>query len=122
MQKEIYFVSWNGPLEASAKLRKEVELCLEGELCCLEQQFKKGSALPVWDKEITLFPEVQLMPLGISEGYHDRRHFEERPVVSGRYNGLEQVASGEIEIQGSHGYALGLKPTLPPALSKHLPF
>lgn len=86
------------------------------------EQFKKGSALPGWGKEITLFPEVQLMPLGTSEGYHYRCHFEERPMVSGRYIGMEQVASGELEIQGCHSCALGLKPTLPPTLSKHLPF
>lgn len=39
------------------------------------------------------------MPLCISEGYHSRYHFEERPMISGRYVGMEQVASGEIEIQ-----------------------
>lgn len=37
-----------------------------------------------WGKEIILLPEVQLMPLVISEGYHHGCHFEAMPVLSGR--------------------------------------
>lgn len=41
----LYFVSWKGPSEASAKLKqKEVELCLEGKVA-YQQRLKKGSAL-----------------------------------------------------------------------------
>lgn len=39
---------------------------------------------PGWGKEIILLPEVLLMPLAISEGYHHGCCLEARPVLSGR--------------------------------------
>lgn len=45
---------------------------------------KREVLWPGWGKEIILLPEVQLMPLDISEGYHHGCRFEERAVISGR--------------------------------------
>lgn len=83
---------------------------------------KREVLWPGWGKEIILFPDVQLMPLCISEGYHSKCHFEERPVVSGRYVGLEQVASGEKEIQGLSQLCFGTQAHLAPNFVKALTF
>lgn len=93
---------------------KEVEFCLKGNSAAWSSSLKREVLWPGWGKEIILFPEVQLIPLDISEGYHYGCYFEERPLISGRVHchGASSIKRNR-NLGMSQGCALGFKPTWP---------
>lgn len=81
---------------------------------------------PGWGKEIILLPEVLLMPLAVSEGYHHGCRFEARPVLSGRVHfhqagGVRDLQLGRDKNPEMSQLCFGAKAYLAAALSKHLP-
>lgn len=101
---------------------KEVEFCLKGNSVAWSSSLKREVLWPGWGKEIILFPEMQLIPLDISEGYHYGCYFEEKPLISGRVHCHRASSIRRNRNPGMSQLCFGIQAHLAPILSKHLPF